>query len=341
MVREAVHIVRDLLTDQSRTGRPGVPYLPELPGRGPGADMIGRTAALLVDMPVDLQPSGWRIVDRPGRDHSRARGYLRNDLDELAEAFDGYHGILKLQVAGPWTLAAELRVHRGERTIVDPGACRDVAASLAAGIEEHLADVRRLLPGADLVVQVDEPLLPAVLAGSLPTSSGFGRLRAIDPEEVRRQLAEVIDVVRRERSPRRTADAGRENATEPATGGVLVHCCADRVPVPLLRQAGADALAVDISRLGVRGWESVAEAVEDGMEFWAGVPVLPGESPTAQTLADPVRTAWRELGLERRLLDQVVLAPACGLAGHSPAEAVAVHRRLVEAAAELAEEAER
>ena len=37
---------------------PDLPHLPELPARGLGADMIGRGAALLVDLPVDVQPSG-------------------------------------------------------------------------------------------------------------------------------------------------------------------------------------------------------------------------------------------------------------------------------------------
>ena len=97
---EALGAVRDILTDR--------PHLPELPHRGPGADLIGRGAALLVDLPVDLQPHGWRLVDAPGRDQRRAASWLRSDLDALAEAFDGYAGPLKVQVAGPWTLAASL-----------------------------------------------------------------------------------------------------------------------------------------------------------------------------------------------------------------------------------------
>ncbi len=45
---------------------PDLPHLPELPARGPGADMVGRGAALLVDLPVELVPSGWRLTARPG-----------------------------------------------------------------------------------------------------------------------------------------------------------------------------------------------------------------------------------------------------------------------------------
>src|SRR4051812_50081564 len=95
--------------------------------------MIGRAAALLVDLPVDLQPVGWRLVDRPGRDLSRAQGWLRQDLDVLAELADGYAGPLKVQATGPWTLAAGLYLPRLERGGVDPRACRDLGRARAGG----------------------------------------------------------------------------------------------------------------------------------------------------------------------------------------------------------------
>jgi hypothetical protein len=53
-----------------------IPHLPELPDRGWHADLAGRGAALLADLHVDLQPSGWRIVPRPSRDGQRARDLL-------------------------------------------------------------------------------------------------------------------------------------------------------------------------------------------------------------------------------------------------------------------------
>jgi len=141
-VREALAAIRDLLSED------GLPYLPELPARGPGADIIGRSAGLLADLAVDLQPMGWRFVDRPGRDAHRTSGLIRQDLDELAEAFDGYAGDLKVQIAGPWTLASSIWLHRGERSVVDAGATRDVIASLAEGLRVHLGEVAQLLPKA-------------------------------------------------------------------------------------------------------------------------------------------------------------------------------------------------
>lgn len=109
------------------------PYLAELPARGPGSDMIGRTIGLLVEMYAHLEPSGWRVSDRPGHDTRRARSWLGEDLDALEEFTQGYEGPLKVQAVGPWTLAAGLELRGGEAVLGDPGACRDLTASLAEG----------------------------------------------------------------------------------------------------------------------------------------------------------------------------------------------------------------
>ncbi len=55
------------------------------------------------------------------------------DLDALEAAAGDYVGPLKLQVAGPWTLAASLELTRGDKALADPGAVRDIAESLADG----------------------------------------------------------------------------------------------------------------------------------------------------------------------------------------------------------------
>src|SRR4051812_7495434 len=172
---------------------PEFPHLPELPARGPGADLIGRSAALLVDLAVDLTPAGWRLVDRPGIDLRRARELLARDLDALYDVADGHQGPFKVQAAGPWTLAAGLERTRGERAVIDPGARRDVAQSLAEGLAQHVAAVSDRVPGASVVVQLDEPSVPTVLQGGLPTASGYGKLPAVDVETVERELAAIID----------------------------------------------------------------------------------------------------------------------------------------------------
>ena len=140
---------------------PELPFLPELPGRGPGADLIGRTAALLVDMPVQTTSQGWKLADRPGRDLSRAAGYWSHDLDTLEQVAEGYQGALKIAVCGPWTLAATLELsHSVNPALTDPGAIGYLAGSLAQGLADHAADVRRRVPGATLIVQLDSRHCP-------------------------------------------------------------------------------------------------------------------------------------------------------------------------------------
>ncbi|MBB3678495.1 methionine synthase [Modestobacter versicolor] len=290
---------------------PDFPHLPELPGRGAGADMIGRTAALLVDLYVDLTPAGWRLVSRPGADLRRAREMLARDVDALFEVAERYTGPLKLQVAGPWTLAAGLERTRGDRAVVDPGARRDLAQSLVEGIAAHVADVSARVPGAQVVVQLDEPSVPAVLIGGLPTASGFGKLPAVESHVVEEQLTALVDRV-------------------PAP--VVVHCCAQRAPLDLFRAAGAAGLSFDLGT--VQDLDAVGTAVEAGTHLLVGV--VPG---TDATLPSPKATAsrlggwWRELGFPaEQLHTAVTLTPACGLAGASPAHARAAMAHVREAA---------
>ena len=171
---------------------PDFPHLPELPDRGPGADLTGRTAALLVDIAVEVTPRGWRLAERPGRDLARARSMLSSDLDVLEEVLDGFRGPVKIQLCGPWTLAATLELPRTMNVaIADPGAVADLTASLAEGAAAFAADVAKRVPGARLVVQFDEPALPAVAEGMVPTASGLSRLAAVEAHTLQERLEQV------------------------------------------------------------------------------------------------------------------------------------------------------
>jgi len=155
---------------------PDLPHLPELPGRGVGADIIGRGAGLLVDIAVELVPSGYRVTARPGRDHRRAVDLLRTDLDAFEAAVEGAGSqppVVKVQSVGPWTLAASVELHSGHRVITDSGALREFAASLGEGLRVHADELSRRLE-TRVLVQLDEPSLPDVLAGGIPTPSGYG-----------------------------------------------------------------------------------------------------------------------------------------------------------------------
>ncbi len=303
---------------------PDLPHLPELPARGPGADLIGRTGALLVELPIELYAAQWRLAARAGIDLRRAHDLRKRDLDALTEQADGYAGPLKLQAAGPWTLAAGLDLPIGGRTLRDAGAVRDLVDSLAEGLAGHVAEVAARVPGASLILQLDEPSLPAVLAGAIPTESGLHRYRPVENSVAVPALRRVV-----------------ERVGVP----VVVHCCAAAVPVGLVRSAGAAAVSLDLDLLDLddaRSLDPLGEALDSGFGLFAGVVPTSPPAPQSADAADRLRGLWRRFGFKPgQLPEQVVVTPACGLAGADPAYSREVLTVCRETARRLADDPDR
>jgi hypothetical protein len=278
---------------------PDLPHLPELPARGPGADLIGRGAALLTELPVELYAARWRMAARPGGDLRAARDYLERDLDTLTAQASEYAGALKIQAVGPWTLAATLDLPIGGVVLRDGGAARDLADSLADGRRAHVAEVRGRVPGAEVLLQLDEPALPTVLAGRVPTESGLGTLRAVDGAVVRASLARVIEAV---------------------GVPVVVHCCAADAPVGLIHEAGAAGIGLDLGRIG--DLDVLGAAMDAGLGLLAGAVDTAALAASATTirpadLAARVLRLWQTIPRER-LPAQVVVGT--GPAASPPAQ---------------------
>ncbi|HET7901175.1 MAG TPA: hypothetical protein VFL59_08285 [Candidatus Nanopelagicales bacterium] len=309
-VREAVAMVVDTCASGD-----GVPHLPELPARGPGADLVGRTTGLLASVAPDLATetttTGWRFADAPGRESRRARSWLGEDLDAFEEALAEYVGPVAVSLAGPWSVAAAVELRGGERAVKDPGAGRDLAEALALTAVEHVADVRRRLPAAQVQLWLDEPALPAVLHGEIPTSSGLGRISAIDEPVVQAALGQVVDAVHR------------------AGATAVVHVCAARPPYALLGRAGFDAVSVDLLLHDRRDDEAVGDLLETGARLVAGV--LPTVPPLSDVRAsvEVVRDLGHRLGHDPdQIARRVLVSPSCGLGMSSPDHVRAVLRTL-------------
>ncbi|UVJ38342.1 hypothetical protein [Arthrobacter sp. CJ23] len=312
---EAARIIRGEL------GSPHLPFIAELPERGVGSDALGRTASLLVEMAIDVQPHGWRLVDRPGKDLRRATSALATDINILADvagAEDVSAPLLKIQLLGPLSLAAGLHLHNGERALLDYGARRDIAESLAAGVGEHLARLSAAVPGAGIVVQIDEPDIASVLAGTIPTASGYRTLRSIPGEEVTNAWRLVIDALK-------------------AAGAVETVVSVPEIEAPIQRilAAGADGVAVPLKALTTRQWEQLAVAIEAGKRIWAGA--LPTDNPgsTLPRTADVVEAVWRpwrQLGLPASALGTLRVTPSTGLEQFTPSAAKEVLTRLTQVA---------
>ena len=279
-------------------------HIVELPARGVGADIVGRAGALLIDVAIDTVPRGYRVAARPGAVTRRAVSLLDEDIDALEEAWEtaGLRGSgrpVKIQAPGPITLAAELELANGHRAITDLGAVHDIAASLAEGVAAHRAAVSRRLD-TPVVVQFDEPSLPAAVAGRLAGVTTLSPVAPID-ETLATTLLDTC-----------VAAAGAE---------VSVHSCATALPWKALQRSSIVAISVDVTTLAAADLDAIAEFVESGRAVVLGAvsSSTPARRPSAEEVATAVVAVTDRLGFGRSVLrDRIGVTPACGLAAATP-----------------------
>lgn len=278
-----------------------LPHLVELPDRGIGADLIGRAAALLVDITIDTVPRGYRVAAGRSAVTRRAVSLLAEDIDALEEAWEeaglrGAERTVKVQAPGPITLAAHVELGGGHRAITDPGAVRDLARSLAEGVAAHRAEVARRLE-CPVVVQFDEPSLPAALAGRLTGVSSLSPVHPVDESVAAALLEECVAVV---------------------GGEVALHSCAAGLPWPMLQRSTLSAVSFDLSTLTPDDLDGVGEFVESGRTVMLGI--VPGTAPDCRPSSEEVSGSVVDftdrLGFPRSVLpDRIGVTPTCGVAG--------------------------
>ncbi|MBB1513879.1 methionine synthase [Tessaracoccus sp. MC1627] len=264
---------------------PEVLPLPELPERGVGSDMIGRALGLISGLGFDVQPAGWRLSPHSGAEHRRARAQWRQDLDDTEELLQGFDGVLKVGVAGPWTLASSVERPMGDRVLADHGARRELAQALAEAVSGLRAEVSRRVPGATLWLQVDEPSMIAVAEGRVPTASGFSRHRRVD-------LPGLVEALR------------------PLADGAWLHCCAPGRWLEVSRRAGFTGASVDGALVDL---DELAQWRDEGRGLILGV-VDTARGP--QSTDELVRAALKVLrAIQVDSLEGLHLGTACGMSG--------------------------
>lgn len=310
---------------------PYLPSIPELPARGPGADIIGRTLAMLSEVAPEFAgettTTGWRLAgrrtDASTRAMRRANSWLTEDFDVAHEGYQGAAAV-KCAIAGPWTVAAAVELPNGQRLLSDPGAMRDLAAASIHAAENLARRLRSAWPSA--VVQIDEPALTAVLDAAVATPSGMDRYRAVPPDTARTALERTIAAVH---------DAG---------AAAWVHCCVIPAPIELLLGTQTDGLSIDLTAQSPNG-----DAGQD--EQLLGQLLEGTEATLVAGLLDPlvapnpVATAHQLLRLLDRIgvpldsvADRIVITPSCGLAGATGPQALAVMKAAAAVAKIVAKE---
>lgn len=276
-------------------------FLPELPDRGLGADMIGRAAALLVDMPMDFTASGYRLSARQSVMGRRSRDFLKADLDAFEEAWEraglaGSDRFVKVQACGPFTLAASVELAGGHKILRDRGAWTDVVESMAEGLRVHVEQVRGRT-GAQVIVQIDEPMISRVIDGSVQPLTRFNVINPIPVQVLAEQFDEFISVI------------GRP---------VIMHNCSPDVPWNLVARTKFAGVSVDLAQIRTSDLDGIGQLLDEGRDVILGA--VPGTDPVTVPAAEQIASSCAELtdriGLSRKVLaEQVLISPACGLAG--------------------------
>lgn len=301
-------------------GEPHISYLPDLPGRGYRASLLARTIAVLEGLSADATASGWRITSGFAAEGSSARRLLESDINVLADVVGRESGLsvspLKIGLLGPLSLAASTYLTNGERLISDSGARTDLAQSLMAGLDHLTRQLRQAVPGAPLVIQFDEPLLTPVAAGTIPTSSGYRTLRSVPRHELVATLNEL------------------HGATAALEAQPLVRT--DLLALDPEVQRVIATPVVDMTGSKTADWEPLAARLEAGGGLY-----LETADPITRTasgdLARSLWKTWRDLGLHKALLNQMILTERGDLATTDPARATTVLGHLTDTARALSE----
>ena len=266
--------------------------------------MIGRAGALLVDIGIDAVPRGYRIANGRSAVVRRAASLLDEDIDAFEEAWEkaGLRGgtrTVKVQAPGPITLSAQLELPGGHRAITDPGAVAGSGRVDWPGVAALRSQLERRLD-TPVVVQFDEPSLPAALKGRL---TGVTSLTPVHPVDESVAIGLLDDCV---------ALVGAE---------VALHSCAAGLPWKALQRSSIHALSVDVSTLTAADLDGVGDSSDSGRTVLLGVipTTAPAVPPAAEEIAKAAVAVTDRLGFARSVLrERIGITPACGLAGATP-----------------------
>lgn len=275
------------------------PFIAELPARGPGADSVGRTAAMLASVDrsfeVETTTSGWRVGHTGQSDLRRARAWLGSDIDAFEEFSSEHSGVVGVRILGPWTLAARIEDAAGESLIRDPGAVAEIASGSAQAAGDLVARIRRSVPDCTVVVNVDEPELVRVLEGRVRMSSGRLSHRAIEPGVVQARLAEVMNGI-------------RDRSGVPA-----MRVAVPRAPLDLIVGASPDVVYVDIG-LALPDDDALPRSWEAGVGLVVGCVSTDVQTLRSDEVASsPLRELMDRSGFSE-VPPNVAISPRTGLA---------------------------
>lgn len=279
--------------------------VPELPDRGPGSEMIGRTLGMLAGISdyfyAGLSPTGWELASGATRAITRAQSFLAEDFERVESVYISDPGVFsnaaKISVVGPLTLSASVGRSQAENLIVDVAAVFDVAQALGEVVHNLISEMRRRYSGVrDVVVQIDEPLLASVLGGGLKNRASTAPLRSW----TRAEAVEVLAIV-----------VAAAHAVE---ASVAFHGCTTTVEFDVMLRSRVDLMMCPMSLIRDSAFDRLAESFDAGVGAVFGIDVGGyGMSDVGLIMGD-VLEKTRRIGIpDTEVAQYVSVSPECGL----------------------------
>jgi hypothetical protein len=278
--------------------QPRLPAAPSLPRLSPVEGMIPQAAWGIAG--VLVLPDGSLLIDEAAVDpESPVQGALDAEpfasLRAFLAAIAGRVAPFKVQLTGPVTLGLALHAVGvpTERAFAVAG------KAVSARVHEVLQAARRAAPGATPLLFLDEPGLTAALEHGFPLG-----------------VDDTLDLV--------------SSALAAVEGGAIagLHCCG-RADWPVVLQAGPQMLSLPVDAGAADHPGAFADYLDrGGWLAWGAVPTDRPLGETAEILWRRLVAEWdalAEAGCEpRRLVEQALITPACGLVGLDIAQAAHV-----------------
>ena len=273
---------------------PELPAAPQLPNRSPAELMLTQAVDGLRGVRATASGLSFdvRSIDSEGEVETDFAGDAWVSLSTFLDAVSERTLPIKVQLCGPVTLGFALVRAGMAPTLAGQLASRAVIDRITA----LLAETRHRVPHAPLVVLLDEPSLTAWYGEGFPWEAD-----------------DTVDLL--------------SGALAAAAHGAItgVHCCG-ATEWRLALAAGPQILSVPTASGLTEDPVALATYLEEG--GWIAWGALPTDGPVSrqpERYLNAVRDEWRELargGVDMELLrNRALVTPACGLSGHTEAQA--------------------
>ncbi|MCS4534846.1 hypothetical protein [Corynebacterium sp. HS2168-gen11] len=258
-----------------------------LPARGLLDDAYAASLRMIPDLAVEQGPRSWRISTRPQLISRRMWDVYERDLDVYEQLWGSSNLSVCISMHGPWSIATALELQSGHRAVTDNGARNDIFEIIAGSMREHCQYLRKRF-GGEVVLDLYEPALAHLIAGTVQGTSQFDTIAAIPVQNIGEKLHTLIREI--------------DTATVVLSGERNAHLLAASIAQPAYTTVAVQ------SQQSVAVLDTLGALVESGVGLsWAAAALgdfVDGDRNRPRALAREIIQHYDLIGLSRQHVHQ-------------------------------------